>query len=69
MVEYKIGQKVRIRQSGVVGWIVDIRKKEQGYDYTVESDSEDATGGYGGQWPLFDCSEEDLEALPFEGNP
>ena len=61
---YTEGDKVRIKATGLVCEVVDVRQSVDGRKiYTVESDSEDAAGGYGSKWPLFDCSEEELEPV------
>ena len=57
---YTEGDKVRIKATGLVCEVVDVRQSE-GKRYTVESDSKDAVGGYGDIWPLFDCSEDEIE--------
>lgn len=53
---------VKIKSSGVTGIIVDIT----GSRFTVESDQERKAGddsGYPGRWPLYTCSEDELEPI------
>lgn len=56
---FELGDKVRIKSNSVIGTIVDIAGKML---FTVESDSKGITEGYGGEWKLFDCNEEDIVA-------
>lgn len=63
MARYVEGDKVRIRKTGLVCTVVDVRPSAgQQTAYTVESDTQNAAGGYGGIWPLFDCAEDELES-------
>lgn len=63
MIKFDIGQKVRILKNGVPGCVVDVMEKERGNQYIIESDLEDVEGDYGGQWPLFYCTEDEIEAV------
>lgn len=60
---------VKIKSSGVIGTIVDIpANPENGGLYIVESDTKGKDkNGYGGEWPLYDCEESDLELVEKEG--
>lgn len=60
---YTEGDKVRIKATGLIGEIVDISEINGKKHYVVESDEKYAPGGYGDIWPLFDCSEEELEPV------
>lgn len=54
--------KVRIIETGVIGTIVDKRGSGDNVIYVVESDDEfPEVKGYGKSWPLFDCTENELE--------
>lgn len=57
------GDKVKIKATGLVGEIVDVRPSADTIWYTVESDEKYAPGGYGDIWPLFDCAENEIEAV------
>ena len=57
----KINDVVRIKSEGISGTIVDISTINGKTNYVVESNIADVTGGYGGKWKLFDCSESELE--------
>lgn len=59
---FELGDKVRIKSNSVIGTIVDIADIAGKLLFTVESDSKGITEGYGGDWKLFDCNEEDLVA-------
>lgn len=53
-------EKVRIKSKKTVGTIVDISDGV----YVVESDEKGKrSDGYGGDYPIFDCSESDLERV------
>lgn len=56
-------KKVRIKSSGISGTVVDILKSNGKVIYTIESDTENTPGGYGGKWKLYECEENDLEFL------
>lgn len=58
--------RVRIKENGIVGEIVDIYHPANGETkYTVESDEKGVPGGYGpdDSWKLFDCTEDELERI------
>lgn len=58
--------KVRIKQSGVTGEIIDIYYPQTGETkYTVESDEKGVPGGWGDadSWKFFDCSADELEKI------
>ena len=55
---------VRIRDNGVIGTIVDISHRNGSVYYVVESSASGAVEGKdGGEWPLYDCREEDCDAI------
>lgn len=55
--------KVKIKKTGVVGTVLDIRTVNGETRYTVESDEKGSTGGYPGRWPQYDCLEDGLEVI------
>ncbi len=58
--------KVRIKESGIVGEIIDIYYPPTGETkYTVESDEKGVPGGRGDadSWKFFDCSADELEKI------
>ena len=55
---------VRIKDKNIVGIIVDISRNARGIHYVVESSEKGLVNGTdGGAWPLFDCTEDDIERL------
>ena len=58
-------EHVTMIRSGRSGLIVDKRVTDGKTWYMVESDIQGPIeGGYGDLWPLFDCTDEDLERVP-----
>ena len=57
--------KVRIKETGIVGVVVDVHEINGETIYIVESDEKGVPSGYGGNdtWKLFDCIDGDLEKL------
>ena len=57
--------KVKIKETGVTGDVIDIYSVCGKTHYTVESDQKGVPGGRGDEdsWKLFDCTEEELEKL------
>ena len=57
--------KVKIKETGVTGDVIDIYSVGGETHYTVESDQKGVPGGRGDEdsWKLFDCTEEELEKL------
>ncbi len=60
---FELYDKVRIKKEMVTGIIVDISNIDGNPMYTIESDTEGLSKGYGGKWKLFDCHEEDIEKI------
>ena len=61
---FNLYDKVIIKSKNLPGTIVDIVKTGSKTVITVESDIEGKRkDGYGGDFPLFNCSEEDLKLL------
>lgn len=55
-------EKVRIIETGIIGTIVDKHKSNGKTVYVVESDEEfPKVAGYGKSWPLYDCTEQEIE--------
>lgn len=59
----KLFEKVKIKSNNLIGTIVDIYKSNGKSIFIVESDTPDVEGGYGGEWKLFDCFEEEIERI------
>ncbi len=58
---FKEFDKVIINSNGIPGIIVDISGRNGKTVYIVESDIKGPLdGGYGNEYPLFDCTKEDL---------
>ena len=57
--------KVRIKESGITGEVIDIYAVGGVMHFTVESDEKGVPGGRGDEdsWKLFDCTEEELEKI------
>lgn len=55
--------KVKIKKTGVVGIVLDVRTVNDETRYTVESDDKESTGGYPGKWPQYDCLEAEIEVI------
>ncbi|MBO5969499.1 MAG: hypothetical protein J6S14_13480 [Clostridia bacterium] len=57
--------RVKIKNSGIAGVVVDIHDLNGKIICVVESDEKGCTGGYGSEagWKLFDCEESELEKL------
>lgn len=61
---FELYDKVKIKSKNLIGTIVDIATIKGEKIITVESDTESAfEGGYGKMFPLFDCTENDLERI------
>ena len=60
---FELYDKVRIKSNMVIGTIVDISNINGRLNYVVESDSKNVSGGYGGDWKLFDCSKDEIEKI------
>ena len=62
---FNLFDKVKIKSSGIIGTIVDKESSNGKAKYIVESDTYVNPSGkpYGGDWPLFDCVDEDLVAV------
>lgn len=58
-------ERVKIKETGITGVIVDITTINGEICITVESDEKGVPGGSGDEdsWKLFDCKEGDLEKI------
>ena len=57
----KLFDRVKIKSSGVIGFVVDISVNGI---YTVESESHEiGEGAYPAKWPLYDCDVSDLSLV------
>ena len=62
---FDLFETVKIKSNGIVGTIVDKSVRNGKICYIIESDTYVNPSGkpYGGDWPLFDCVDEDLVAV------
>ena len=61
---FELFEKVRIISKDLIGTIVDISETDGKTKYVVESDVKGKRlDGFGGIYPLFDCTEEDIEKV------
>ena len=63
--DFKLWEHVKIKKNGVIGEIIDISHNVYGKVYIVESDTkgEREDSDYPGEWPLYDCTEDDIERI------
>lgn len=58
---FKLNDVVKIKSNGIVGTIVDISDVKGRRIFVVESNTPGKiSGAYGGDWALFDCTENEL---------
>lgn len=59
---HKLYDIVKIKRNNLTGTIVDVGVRGGKRIYVVESDSEGerTDADYGGQWPLYDCTDDDI---------
>ena len=61
---FELFEQVIIKRNGIPGTIVDKSIRNGKVNYIVESDIKGCIEGFdGGDWPLFDCVDEDLVAV------
>lgn len=60
---FELYDKVKIKSNMVVGTIVDKSDINGKTNYVVESDKKGTVGGYGGEWKLYDCNENEIEKM------
>lgn len=59
---FDLFDKVVIKKNGVIGTIVDVSESDGRSIFIVESDEKGKRNdGYGGIFPLFDCTIDDIE--------
>ena len=54
---------VKIKSTGITGTVVDVTRVNNETVYTIESNTENTPGGYGGKWKLFECKRADVEKI------
>lgn len=61
--KFEMYEYVRIKKNGIIGQIIDICENKNGKVYTVESSTkgERADADYPGTWPMYDCTQDDIE--------
>ena len=61
----KENDKVRIKKHNIIGVIVDIYEVDGTRYFSVESSEKriDTKGGYGDEFPIFDCVADELELI------
>ena len=61
---FKLYDDVIIKDKHISGIIIDIIETQKGTVFTVESNNKGKReDGYGGIYPLFDCSENEIEKM------
>ncbi|MDD6396067.1 MAG: hypothetical protein PUB37_07845 [Firmicutes bacterium] len=61
---FKLYDNVIIKDKHISGTIIDIIETQKGLVFTVESNDKGKwEDGYGGIYPLFDCSETEIERM------
>jgi len=61
--EFMLNDKVFIKSKGIMGVVVDVDPEDPN-QIIVEGDSEDPSEStFGGIWPLYDCTPEDLHFI------
>lgn len=63
----KENDKVRIKKNNIIGVIIDNYEIDGTEYFAVESIERkvDAEGGYGGDFPIFDCVADELEIVKY----
>lgn len=63
--KFKLWEHVKVKKNGVIGEIIDISENIYGKVYIVESDTkgERDDADYPGEWPLYDCQEDEIERI------
>lgn len=61
---FALYDKVLINKINIIGTIVDIYSTNEKTTFTVESDTKGyRSDGYGGVFPLFDCTENEISLI------
>lgn len=64
---FKLYDRVRIKKNDLIGTIVDISESEDETTFIVESNVKGRRDdGYGGDYPLYWCNEDDITEVPKE---
>lgn len=66
----KENDKVRIKKYNIIGVIIDIYEVDGTKYFSVESIEKkvDVEGGYGKEFPIFDCVADELEGISQKGS-
>ncbi|MBR1553613.1 MAG: hypothetical protein IJ631_06360 [Schwartzia sp.] len=56
-------ENVKIKTTGMTGVIVDKYFRDDKPFYVIEGDIYNASAPGGGEWPIYDCAEEDIVAF------
>lgn len=61
---FNLYDKVKMKKNGLSGVIVDVYGVGETKHYSVEADEKtDEAGGYGGDYPIFDCASDEIERV------
>lgn len=61
---FDLYEKVKIKKNGISGVVVDVYNVGETKHITVEADEKtDKAVGYGGAYPIFDCTVDELERV------
>ncbi len=60
---FKLYEEVRIKKFSITGTIVDISNINGIIMYVIGSDIRNISSGYGGDWKLIDCHEDEIEKI------
>lgn len=61
---FELYDKVKIKKNGLSGVVVDVYSVGETKHYSVEADEKtDEAGGYGGDYPIFDCVAAEIERI------
>ena len=61
---FDLYDKVNIKKNGISGVVVDVYNVGETKHYTVEADEKtDKAEGYGGAYPIFDCTADEIEIV------
>lgn len=61
---FNLYDKVKMKKNGLSGVVVDVYSVGETKHYSVEADEKtDEAGGYGGDYPIFDCTADEIEIV------
>lgn len=61
---FNLYDKVKIKKNDISGVVVDVYNVGETKHYTVEADEKtDKAVGYGGDYPIFDCTVTEIERV------